>query len=49
MDVMSSGDESDTGPMSTEMLEDIRDSIQSHPRLNRREAYYKISDHNKLI
>ena len=40
-DVMDSGDESDDEPMSMEMLEDIRDGIKSHPRLNRREARYK--------
>ena len=30
---MSSGDESDAEPMSKDMLEDIRDGSQSHPRL----------------
>ena len=30
MDAMSSDDDSDDEPMSTEMLEDIRDSSQSH-------------------
>ena len=28
--------------ISTEMLEDIRDGIQSHPNVNKREAHYKI-------
>ena len=36
MDVMSSVNESDAEPMSTDMLEDIRDGSQSHPSLNRR-------------
>ena len=35
MDVMDSVDESDDEPMSTEMLEDIRDDSQSHLNLNR--------------
>ena len=35
IDVMSSSNESGAGPMSTEMLEDICDSIQSHPSINR--------------
>ena len=35
---MDSGDESDHYPISTEMLEDIRDGIQSHPNVNSREA-----------
>ena len=40
---MSSGDESDAETISTEMLEDIRDGSQSHPSVNRRDSYYKIS------
>ena len=36
MDAMDSGDESDDEPMSTEMLEDISDGIQSHPNVNKR-------------
>ena len=44
---MSSGDESNAEPMSTDMLEDIRDIRQSHPSINRREARYKIRDHIK--
>ena len=44
MYVMSSGNESNAKPMSTEMLEDIRGRSQYHPRINRREARYKISD-----
>ena len=39
---MDSEDESDDEPMSTEMLEDIRNVIQYHPNVNRREARYKI-------
>ena len=44
---MYSGDESDYEPMSTDMLEDISDGSQSHLRVNRREAHYKISDRIK--
>ena len=44
MGVMDSGDDSDDEPMSTEMLEDIRDSIKSHPSVNRIEARYKMCD-----
>ena len=47
MDVMDSGYESDDEPMSTEMLEDIRDGSKSHPSVNRREARYKIHNHIK--
>ena len=46
---MSSGDESDAEPMSTDILEDIRDGIQSHPSINRGEARYKILDRFKQI
>ena len=35
MDAMYSGDESDNDIISTEMLEDIRDGIQTHPNINR--------------
>ena len=41
---MDSGDESEDEPMSTDMLEDIRDSIQYHSSVNRREERYKIFD-----
>ena len=41
---MGYGDELDDEPMSTEMLEDICDRIQSHPNVNRREARYKRCD-----
>ena len=47
MDTISSGDEYDDEPMSMDMLEDICDSSQSHPSINRREARYKIRDHIK--
>ena len=33
--------------MSMEMLEDMRNGIQSHPSVNRRETSCKISDHIK--
>ena len=41
---MSSSDESDAEPMSTDMLEDIRDDNQSHMIINRREVRYRIRD-----
>ena len=44
MYLMSSGNESDAEPMSTEMLEDIHDGSQSHPRVNMRETRYKVYD-----
>ena len=44
MDLMSSGDESDAEHMSTDMLESIQYVIQYHPRINSREACYKICD-----
>ena len=44
---MSSGDESDTYPMSTDILGDICDVSQSHPRINRIEVRYKICDYFK--
>ena len=47
MDVMDSGYESDHDPVSTEMLEDIRDGSQSHPNVNSRESSYKIIDRIK--
>ena len=47
MDTMSSGDESDNEPMSTDIFEDIRDDSQSRPSVNRREARYRIHDHIK--
>ena len=48
MGAMSLGNESDTEPMSNEVLEDIYDGTQSHPRINRRESCYKICDNIKL-
>ena len=42
MSEMDSGDEYDDEPMSTEMLEYIRDGSKSHTNVNRREASYKI-------
>ena len=48
MDAMSSGDEYDDEPMSTDMLEDICYGSQYHPRINRRDACYKIPDRIKL-
>ena len=42
MDAMNSVDESDHDLISTEMLEDICDGIQSHPNFNQREGRYKI-------
>ena len=47
MDAMDSGDESDDDPMSTDMLEDIRDGSQYHPDVNRREARYKLRERIK--
>ena len=38
MDVMDLGDMYEDEPMSTEMLEDIREGDHSHPIVNRREA-----------
>ena len=47
MDAMDSGDGSDHDLISTEMLEDICDRSQSHPRINQREACYKVFDRIK--
>ena len=49
MDAMDSDDESEDENMSTEMLEDIRHGSQSHMRVNRWYAHYKICDHIKQI
>ena len=46
---MDSSDDSDDEPMSTDMLEEIREGIQSHPDVNRRDAHYKIRDLSKQI
>ena len=42
MDIMASGYESDSEPMSRDILEDICDGSQSHPIINRIEACYTI-------
>ena len=47
MDAVDSGDISDHDIISTEMLKDIRDGSQSRPKVNQREARYKIRDHNR--
>ena len=47
MDAMNSGYESDHDLISTEMLEDIFDGIQTHLYVNKREAGYKICDRIK--
>ena len=44
---MSLGNASDAETMSTGMLEDTRDGIQSHMRINGREARYNIRDRIK--
>ena len=44
MDVMDYGNELDHGLISTDILEDICDGIQSHPNVNRGDACYKICD-----
>ena len=49
IDPMDSGDEYEDEPMYTELSEDIRDSGQSHPSINRREERYKICDKTKQI
>ena len=49
IDATDSGDESDDGPLSTEMLEDIRDGSKSHPIVNRKDTYYTIYDFIKQI
>ena len=49
IDALDSGDDSDDEPMSTEMLEDIRDGNQYHPNVNRIESRYKIRYRIKQI
>ena len=39
---MDSGDDTEDEPISTDILEDIRDGSKSHKSVNRREARYKI-------
>ena len=46
-DALDSGYESYDEPISTEMLEDIRNRSQSHPNINRIKARYKIRGHIK--
>ena len=47
IDAMSSVNESDSEPMSMNMLEDIRDGSQYHLIINRIEVRYKILDRIK--
>ena len=42
MNEISGGNESDAEPMSKDILEEIRDVSQYHPRINRRDVLYKI-------
>ena len=44
MDKISSSNEYDAKTMPTDMLEDIRDGIQSHPNINSREELHKLRD-----
>ena len=46
---MSSGDQSDSEPMSTDMLEDICDGSDYHPNINRRKTRYRIRDRIKQV
>ena len=45
MDALSLGNESDAEPISTHMLEDIRNGNQSQPSINMIGASYKMHDH----
>ena len=49
IDAIDSGDESDDGPMSTEMLKDICDCSRYHPNINIRKARSKICDHIRQV
>ena len=49
MDVMDYGDKSYDEPMSTEILEYIRDRSKSHLNINRRESRYKIHDRIRRV
>ena len=49
MGAMDFSNESDDEPIFTEMLEEIIDGSQSHPKVNQREARYKICDCIKKI
>ena len=42
---MDFSDDSDHDFKSTEMLHDIHDGSQTHPKFNKSEACYKIRDH----
>ena len=42
MENLDSNEESDHNLISKEMIEDIRDGIQTHPNVNKREERYKI-------
>ena len=44
MENINSVDESDRDLISTEMLKDICDGIQTHPNVDRRESRYKMYD-----
>ena len=44
MGAINSGNESNRDIISTEMLEDIHDGSQTHPKVNIRESHYKIRD-----
>ena len=44
IDTIDSGDESEHDLISTDTLENIRDRSQSHPKVQQREARYKIRD-----
>ena len=47
MDAMDLGDDSEDGPLSKKMLEEICDGSKSHLSVKRREACHKIHDHIK--
>ena len=49
MDEMSSGNKSDSEPMSTKMLEDIQDGSKSHPSVDRRDTHKRIHDRIKKV
>ena len=44
MENLDSNEKSDHNVISTEMLEDIRDGIQTYPTVNKREGRYEIRD-----
>ena len=46
---LDSYDESDDEPMSTDMLEDIRNGSQYYLNINRRESHYKVRYRIKQI